>query len=181
MKVSAFHSAFDHPIHTAPQPLDTDVAKLRVALITEEYQELKEAKTDVDRVDALADLEYVTCGAALALGLWIDTDPITASFFDGISTEDHLEDLDASVAELVRAHETQDAMLFQDTLDEIWLTVQGLYVSYGFNGPAHFDLVHAANMAKLGPDGKPIYREDGKVLKPEGWTAPDHAPLLAAA
>jgi predicted HAD superfamily Cof-like phosphohydrolase len=27
-------------------------------------------------------------------------------------------------------------------------------------------------MSKL-VDGKPIYREDGKVLKPEGWTPPD--------
>ena len=33
------------------------------------------------------------------------------------------------------------------------------------------DRVHASNMSKLGRDGKPIYREDGKVLK-----GPDYAP-----
>ena len=27
------------------------------------------------------------------------------------------------------------------------------------------DRVHQSNMSKLGEDGKPIYREDGKVLK----------------
>ena len=29
--------------------------------------------------------------------------------------------------------------------------------------------VHEANMAKIGPDGKVTRREDGKILKPEGW------------
>ena len=32
-----------------------------------------------------------------------------------------------------------------------------------------FNLVHANNMAKLGLDGKPIFREDGKIIKPEGF------------
>lgn len=32
-----------------------------------------------------------------------------------------------------------------------------------------FNLVHENNMAKLGPDGKPIFREDGKIIKPEGF------------
>jgi predicted HAD superfamily Cof-like phosphohydrolase len=36
--------------------------------------------------------------------------------------------------------------------------------------------VQTANMAKLGEDGKPIYGEDGKVKKPDGWLAPE--PLL---
>lgn len=36
-----------------------------------------------------------------------------------------------------------------------------------------FEIVHSANMAKVGPDGKVIRREDGKILKPEGWVPPD--------
>ena len=36
-----------------------------------------------------------------------------------------------------------------------------------------FSLVQKANMQKLFPDNKPHYNEDGKVLKPEGWIAPD--------
>lgn len=39
--------------------------------------------------------------------------------------------------------------------------------------------VHRANMAKLGPDGRPRYSEHGKVLKPEGWQPPDIAAVLA--
>lgn len=38
--------------------------------------------------------------------------------------------------------------------------------------------VHRANMAKVGPDGKVTYREDGKVLKPEGWKPPDIAAAM---
>lgn len=33
--------------------------------------------------------------------------------------------------------------------------------------------VHAANMRKLGPDGKPIVGTNGRVQKPEGWVGPE--------
>jgi len=36
-----------------------------------------------------------------------------------------------------------------------------------------FDEVHAANMAKLGPDGKPILSPSGRVMKPKDWVPPD--------
>lgn len=36
-------------------------------------------------------------------------------------------------------------------------------------------LVHEANMAKRHPDGTVKRREDGKIIKPEGWVAPDKA------
>lgn len=39
--------------------------------------------------------------------------------------------------------------------------------------------IHRANMAKLGPDGKPIINEHGKATKPAGWQPPDIAAVLA--
>ena len=36
-----------------------------------------------------------------------------------------------------------------------------------------FSEVHRSNMSKLGEDGKPIYREDGKVMKGPQYSAPD--------
>ena len=46
-----------------------------------------------------------------------------------------------------------------------------------FGSPIHssiFSLVHAANMAKRDPEtGKFLKREDGKIIKPKGWKAPD--------
>ena len=45
----------------------------------------------------------------------------------------------------------------------------------GHNLSKMFDVVHAANMAKIDPvTGKCLRREsDGKILKPEGWKEPD--------
>ena len=40
------------------------------------------------------------------------------------------------------------------------------------------DRVHKSNMSKLGEDGKPIYREDGKVLKGPNYKPPDLSDLL---
>jgi predicted HAD superfamily Cof-like phosphohydrolase len=56
-----------------------------------------------------------------------------------------------------------------------------LYIAYGtanVHGLHHlikqvFDEIHDSNMSKLGEDGKPIMREDGKVLKGPGYFRPD--------
>ena len=54
-----------------------------------------------------------------------------------------------------------------------------LYVCYwtaakiGIDVNEAFRRVHASNMSKLGPDGKPGKREDGKVLKGPNYHAPD--------
>jgi predicted HAD superfamily Cof-like phosphohydrolase len=36
-----------------------------------------------------------------------------------------------------------------------------------------FDEIQASNMSKLGDDGKPVLREDGKILKGPGYFRPD--------
>lgn len=38
--------------------------------------------------------------------------------------------------------------------------------------------VFESNMSKLGPDGKPIYREDGKILKGDNYMPPDLRDLV---
>jgi predicted HAD superfamily Cof-like phosphohydrolase len=48
----------------------------------------------------------------------------------------------------------------------------GVFVEMGVDGSKAFELVHQANMKKLGPDGKPIYNAEGKVLKPADWLSP---------
>jgi len=54
-----------------------------------------------------------------------------------------------------------------------------LYVVYGcadvlgIDADGVFEQVHASNMSKLGEDGKPIRREDGKVLKGPNYAPPD--------
>jgi predicted HAD superfamily Cof-like phosphohydrolase len=41
-----------------------------------------------------------------------------------------------------------------------------------------FDEVHSSNMSKLGPDGKALFREDGKILKPESYREPKLRPII---
>ena len=43
-----------------------------------------------------------------------------------------------------------------------------------------FQEVHRSNMSKLGEDGRPIYREDGKVLKGPNYFPPDLAKIACS-
>lgn len=80
--------------------------------------------------------------------------------------------IDEELDELIDAQDiTEQADAY---LDIIYFALGGL-VELGIEPSAIFDMVQRANMAKLGPDGKPIYHPDGKVKKPEGWVAPDDA------
>ena len=89
---------------------------LYLKLITEEYFELQESKTQLDQLDALIDILVVTIGAIHSMGA----------------------DAEGAWREVMRS-----------------------------------------NLAKINPDtGKVNKREDGKVLKPDGWTPPDLKPYL---
>ncbi len=71
-QVAEFHSTFQHPILSEPQIPSEDRCKLRVSLISEELEELKEAIAENDLVevaDALCDIQYVLSGAVLEFGL----------------------------------------------------------------------------------------------------------------
>ena len=45
-------------------------------------------------------------------------------------------------------------------------------VAFGLPLEVAFNRVHASNMSKLDDDGKPIYREDGKVMKGPNYKPP---------
>lgn len=55
-------------------------------------------------------------------------------------------------------------------LADVLYVVLGTAVSLGLPIVDVFDEVHRSNMSKLGEDGKPILREDGKVLKGPNYT-----------
>ena len=70
--VKAFHQTFDAPVLENPQIPSEERCKLRVSLLQEELNELKEAIEDkniVEVADALADIQYVLSGAILEFGL----------------------------------------------------------------------------------------------------------------
>lgn len=71
-KVSEFHKTFNAPILESPKIPSDDRCNLRVNLLQEELDELKEAINNKDLVevlDALCDLQYVLSGAILEFGL----------------------------------------------------------------------------------------------------------------
>lgn len=65
-----------------------------------------------------------------------------------------------------------------DALGDLRYVVDGSNLVYGFPGEAVLAEIHRSNMSKLGEDRKPIYREDGKVMKGSNYTAPDIARVL---
>ncbi|MDX5320661.1 MAG: nucleoside triphosphate pyrophosphohydrolase family protein [Bacteroidota bacterium] len=70
--VAEFHETFGHPVLNQPQIPDEKRCNLRVSLIQEELNELKEAIESNDLVgvaDALCDIQYVLSGAVLEFGL----------------------------------------------------------------------------------------------------------------
>ena len=71
-KVTEFHKTFEAPILERPQIPSEERCRLRVSLLQEELNELKQAINDNDIVeiaDALCDLQYVLSGAVLEFGL----------------------------------------------------------------------------------------------------------------
>lgn len=65
-----------------------------------------------------------------------------------------------------------------DALTDILYVTYGAGLAFGIDLDKCFKEVHRSNMSKLGSDGKPIYREDGKVLKGPNYTPPDLKPFI---
>ena len=66
-----------------------------------------------------------------------------------------------------------------DALVDILVVTIGAIRAAGWDGEAAWNEVMRTNFAKIDPTtGKVIKRADGKVLKPEGWTAPELAQFV---
>ena len=110
--VRQFHLVFGHPVADSPTLQNADRANARADWMAEEVQELRDAATIAEQVDAYIDVIYFAFGGLVEIGV----EP-----------------------------------------SAVW------------------ELVHGANMAKLQPDGSVLRREDGKIIKPADWVAPDAA------
>jgi predicted HAD superfamily Cof-like phosphohydrolase len=74
--------------------------------------------------------------------------------------------------EYLEGEATDDLIEIADALADMVYIAYGTAVAYGIRLDKVFEEVHSSNMSKL-VDGKVIRREDGKILKPAGWTPPD--------
>ena len=117
-KVGVFMKTFGQEIKNKPSFSTKKINQLRISLIQEELDELKEAMANNDLLevaDALTDILYVTYGAGHAFGI---------------------------------------------NLDEC------------------FEEVQSSNMSKLNNDGKPIYDQNGKVMKGPNYFKPNFVKLI---
>ena len=87
--------------------------------------------------------------------------------------------LTEEVQEYAEAARSGDLVEVLDALADIGYILAGTIINHGMQHifDAAFDEVHRSNRAKL-VDGKVLRREDGKVMKPEGWTPPQLAAFL---
>ena len=85
----------------------------------------------------------------------------------------YLSLIDEEVSELEEAVMANDRVEQLDALVDILVVTMGAIRAGGFDGEGAWKEVMDTNFAKIDPDtGKVRKREDGKVLKPEGWQPP---------
>lgn len=75
--------------------------------------------------------------------------------------------------EYIEAINDNDIIEVADAIGDMLYLVLGAAVEHGLEIEPIFDEIHNSNMSKLGEDGNPIYREDGKVLKGPDYFKPD--------
>ena len=80
--------------------------------------------------------------------------------------------------EFLHAHDHEDrASCLKELADLVYVCFQYAENS-GWDLDEALNRVHQSNMSKLGPDGKPVYREDGKVLKGPNYKPPHLGDLI---
>lgn len=77
--------------------------------------------------------------------------------------------------EYLEAAQNNDLIEVADALGDMLYILCGTILSHGMQHKIVevFDEIQRSNMSKLGEDGKPIYREDGKVLKGPNYFKPN--------
>ena len=82
--------------------------------------------------------------------------------------------------EYLEAAKNDDLAEVADALGDMLYILCGTILEHGLQYKMEevFEEIQRSNMSKLGADGKPIYREDGKVLKGPDYFRPDISGIL---
>lgn len=82
--------------------------------------------------------------------------------------------------EYLEAATNNDLVEVADALGDMLYILCGTIIEHGMQHKIEevFNEIQRSNMSKLGADGKPIYREDGKVLKGPNYFKPDISAIL---
>lgn len=82
--------------------------------------------------------------------------------------------------EYLEAANNNDLVEVADALGDMLYILCGTIIEHGMQDVIEdvFEEIQRSNMSKLGADGKPIYREDGKVLKGPNYFTPKIEKIL---
>ncbi|WP_397362158.1 hypothetical protein [Olleya sp. R77988] len=82
--------------------------------------------------------------------------------------------------EYLEAAKTNDLVEVADALGDMLYILCGTIIEHGMQHKIEevFTEIQRSNMSKLGEDGEPIYREDGKVLKGPNYFKPNIKAIL---
>ncbi len=82
--------------------------------------------------------------------------------------------------EYLEAVQNNDLVEIADALGDMMYILCGTIIEHGLQDKieAVFDEIQRSNMSKLGEDGNPIYREDGKVMKGPNYFKPNFSEIL---
>lgn len=203
--VEEFHLTYGQKVRIIPN-IDIAERQLRIELIREEAEELETATNEndfIEVVDALADILYVTYGAAVAHGINIDhvlglTDNVSPSRLINLALEaegaqipteprfiksvllKEVPVLNDAVERYTEASNALDIKGVTNAITKIIFTCYATSARLGVDIDDVLAEVQRSNLSKLGADGKPIYREsDNKVLKGPNFFTPKIAEVLA--
>lgn len=82
--------------------------------------------------------------------------------------------------EYLEAAQQNDTVEIADALGDMLYVLCGTIIEHGMQDIIDevFTEIHRSNMSKLGTNGKPIYRKDGKVMKGKGYFKPNLKPFI---
>jgi len=84
-----------------------------------------------------------------------------------------IEEESNELADAIQAHQIDEVETLDALIDILVVTIGAIH-SMGADGEGAWNEVMRTNFAKIDPDtGRVRKREDGKVLKPEGWLPPE--------
>ena len=102
-----------------------------------------------------------------------------ADFPNDKITKLRLDLIREELSELEEAIEKKDIKEVADALTDILYVTYGAGHAFGINLDKCFEEVQNSNMSKLGSDGKPIYNEQGKVMKGPDYFKPNLSKFVA--
>ena len=102
-----------------------------------------------------------------------------ASFPDDKITSLRYDLIKEELEELKEAMDNRDIKEVADALTDILYVTYGAGHAFGIDLDKCFEEVQNSNMSKLGSDGKPIYNDQGKVMKGPNYFKPDLGKFVA--